>query len=139
MKNPRPVHFEVFADDPERVGKFYGDVFGWKIEKWQKPDSNNMDYWMVMTGEKGTMGIDGGIGKRIMASSEGGANAFVCTMAVDNFDEYQQKILAAGGKVKKEKYEIPQVGTHGYFADTDGNIFGILEPGEEMKKMGEMM
>ena len=29
----RVVHFEFNADDPERAGRFYGDVFGWRIEK----------------------------------------------------------------------------------------------------------
>jgi predicted enzyme related to lactoylglutathione lyase len=138
MNTPRPVHFEIFADDPARASKFYTEVFGWKIEKWVSPESTS-DYWMVMTGEKGTMGIDGGIAKRTKASAEGGANSFVCTMGVSNFDEYHQKILKAGGSVKKEKYDIPGVGTHGYYRDTEGNMFSILEPGEEMKKMGESM
>jgi len=60
-------------------------------------------------------------------------------MGVSNFDEYHQKILSAGGTVQMEKHEIPSVGLHGYYYDTEGNIFGILEPSEEMKKMGETM
>ena len=31
---PTIVHFEIPADDVERSKKFYGDLFGWKIEKW---------------------------------------------------------------------------------------------------------
>lgn len=137
MKNPRPVHFEIFAEDPERASKFYSDVFGWKIEKWSTPEST-MDYWMVMTGEKGTMGIDGGIARRSEASTKAGANAFVCTMGVSNFDEYHSKIMSSGGSVQMEKHEIPTVGTHGYYYDTEGNIFGILEPTGEMAAMGDM-
>lgn len=28
---PRVVHFEIPADNPEKVAKFYTDVFGWKV------------------------------------------------------------------------------------------------------------
>jgi len=132
------VHFEIFADDPVRAAKFYTDVFGWEIKKWEDPKAN-MDYWLIMTGEKGTMGIDGGLSNRTEAPAEGAANAFVCTMGVDSFEEYETKILAAGGKVQMEKHEIPGVGMHGYFFDTEGNIFAILQPSEEMMKMGEGM
>jgi predicted enzyme related to lactoylglutathione lyase len=31
---PKVIWFEIPADDPERAIKFYEDVFGWKIEKW---------------------------------------------------------------------------------------------------------
>ena len=44
----RVVHFEIPADDPVRAAKFYEDVFGWKIEKWEGP----FDYWLVTTGEE---------------------------------------------------------------------------------------
>jgi len=94
---------------------------------------------MVKTGETGTMGIDGGLGKHTEPKAKGAANAYICTMGVDDFDEYEKKILAAGGKVQMEKHEIPGVGTHAYYFDTEGNIFGILQPSEEMMKMGEAM
>jgi predicted enzyme related to lactoylglutathione lyase len=55
---PRVIHFEINADQPERAVKFYSEVFGWKIQKWEGP----MDYWLVYTGEG--LGIDGGLTKR---------------------------------------------------------------------------
>jgi len=33
----RVVHFEIYADDPERAVKFYTSVFDWKVNKWQGP------------------------------------------------------------------------------------------------------
>ena len=57
------VHFEIPADDVERAQKFYGELFGWKIEKFTGPMP--MDYWMITTGAKaGEMGLDGGMMKR---------------------------------------------------------------------------
>lgn len=31
------VHFEIPADDIDRARKFYSELFGWKIEKWDDP------------------------------------------------------------------------------------------------------
>ncbi len=42
----RPVHFDMSAEDPTRAAQFYGDVFGWKFQKWEGP----VDYWMITTG-----------------------------------------------------------------------------------------
>ena len=45
----RVIHFEIPADDGTRAVDFYKRVFGWKIEKY---GSDQMDYWLVTTGEK---------------------------------------------------------------------------------------
>ena len=43
MPNP-VVHWEIQAQDPDKVQKFYTDLFGWHV------DSNNpMNYGMVDT------------------------------------------------------------------------------------------
>lgn len=31
----RVIHFEIHASDPVRAAKFYTDVFGWKIKKYE--------------------------------------------------------------------------------------------------------
>jgi hypothetical protein len=31
---PRVVHFEIYADNPERAIRFYETVFGWQVHKW---------------------------------------------------------------------------------------------------------
>ena len=32
---PRPVHFEIQADNPERAIKFYRELFGWEFNQWE--------------------------------------------------------------------------------------------------------
>ena len=32
---PRPFHFEIPADRPERAIAFYEQVFGWRFQKWE--------------------------------------------------------------------------------------------------------
>ena len=129
----RVVHFEIQAEKPERAAKFYREIFGWKIEKWSGP----MDYWMVMTAEKDSkeLGINGGLLPRPAKAplQECGANAFVCTIQVENFDETARKIKAAGGKVAMPKFAIPKMAWQGYFLDTEGNTFGIHQPDENAK------
>ena len=34
---PRPVHFEIPVDNPERALSFYQRVFGWQFQKWDGP------------------------------------------------------------------------------------------------------
>src|SRR5262245_17526251 len=31
------VHFEIPADQPERAAKFYRELFGWEISRWEGP------------------------------------------------------------------------------------------------------
>jgi predicted enzyme related to lactoylglutathione lyase len=46
---PTIVHFEIPTDDVERSKNFYTDLFGWKIEKWPGPVSQDMEYWTITT------------------------------------------------------------------------------------------
>ena len=114
---PRVVHFEVYADDPQRAAAFYQKVFGWKISKWEGPT----DYWLVTTGEASEPGIDGGIMQRMEQETT------VNTIDVPSVDEFTQKITEAGGKVVVQKMAIPGVGYMAYYTDSEGNVFGIME------------
>ena len=115
---PRVIHFELPADDPERAAGFYEQVFGWAVEKWDGP----IDYWLVTTGEEGMPGIDGAIARR-------GEGMTANTIDVPSVDEYVAKVVAAGGQVVVPKQQIPGVGYMAYCADTEGNVFGIMEGG----------
>jgi predicted enzyme related to lactoylglutathione lyase len=114
----RVVHFEINADDPERAVKFYQKVFGWKIEKWNGP----VDYWLVMTGPNDQPGINGGIMKRMNPEA-----STYNTVDVPSVDEFTKKITEQGGKVAVPKMAVPGVGYMAYCADTEGNIFGIMQ------------
>ena len=114
---PRVVHFEFPADDPERATKFYKQVFGWQIDKWEGP----MDYWLITTGEEGEPGIDGAIQPR------GEGQSVINTIDVPTVDEYVQKIVDAGGTVVMPKMAVPGVGYMAYCADTEGTVIGLME------------
>lgn len=131
----RPVHFEIHVDDIARAKKFYGNVFGWEFQEWPMPGGE--PYIGVITdstsspqaaGEKSKEpGINGGMLKRPCPAPkpEQGANAYVTTMVVENFDEMTKKILTSGGTVAMPKFAIAGMAWQGYFLDTEGNTFGI--------------
>ncbi len=117
MANPI-VHFEIIGKDGKKAQKFYGDLFGWKV------DANNpMNYGMVAAGAKN--GIAGGIG-----GSQPGEHPRVTVYAeVDDPQKYLDKAIKMGGKLLMPVTEIPGAVTMAMFADPDGNTFGLVKAG----------
>lgn len=129
----RVVHFEIQVENPERAMKFYQDIFGWEFPKWLEEPP----YWGVMTAPKDSKepGINGGLLKRPaqLPPPAHGANAFVCTVMVENFDEMAEKIEKAGGVVAVPKHAIMGIAWQGYFLDTEGNTFGVHQSDQKAK------
>lgn len=134
----RVVHFEIHADDVDRAQKFYESVFGWKFTQ-MGPDLGN--YRTITTGPgpdeiaagKVTMenvGINGGMLQRNAPKPATGMSpmSFVCVIGVDNIDAYIEKARAAGGVEHMPRTPIPGVGIVAYYADTEGNLFGMIQP-----------
>lgn len=115
----RVVHFELGCVQPERAAKFYTDVFGWKITKWEGPQ----EYFLATTGTDSEPGINGGLLKHMDAQPR-----TVNTIQVASIEEYAAKVEQNGGKVVVPKMGIPGVGWLAYCTDTEGNIFGIHVP-----------
>ena len=124
MPMGRVVHFEIVADDAERISKFYETVFGWKVQKWDGP----IDYWFLMTGDEKEPGIDGAFGMR-----QSKDDLAVNTIDVDSVDETIEKIKKSGGEIVRPKQAIPGVGYLAYFKDTEGNLWGIMQSDTDAK------
>ncbi len=121
----RLAHFEIHATNLEVLVKFYTQVFGWEIKKWE---GGQFEYWMVMTGaDNEAGGINGGLILRKGDAPAQGApvNGFVCTMVVDSYDAIAQKIIENGGKEVVPKFALANMAWQGYFLDPDNNIFGL--------------
>jgi hypothetical protein len=114
---PRVVHFEISADDPERVSRFYSSVFGWDIQRWPGP----AEYWLVTTGPNERPGINGGIFIRQ------GPVGHVITIDVPDIDAYLRAVTEQGGEVVVPKRAIPGVGYTAYCKDTEGSTFGLVQ------------
>jgi predicted enzyme related to lactoylglutathione lyase len=113
------VFFEIHVDQPQRAIAFYGSVFGWEFE----PQAGlPIDYWLI-TGA----GITGGLLQRPVPVPNGGTNAFLCTVAVPEFDRTAEAVAQAGGVVALPRFAVPGRGWQGYFLDPEGNTFGVLQ------------
>ena len=123
------VFFKIPADDVDKIKKFYGDLFGWDIEKapGNIPSFEALNYHMmktVPTDEKmrpTRPGVNGGLYKRQSPQSR-----FTYYVQVESADEYSKKIVELGGKITVPKMEIPM----GWFVqavDPEGNNFAIIQ------------
>lgn len=121
---PRVIHFEIHVDDPERAVAFYTKVFDWQFTKWDGP----MPYWLVKTGPDDQPGINGGLMRRQCAIDGQAIVAYVCTVNVDSLDKYLAAATQAGGTIALPKMPIPGIGWLAYMKDTEGNVFGMMQP-----------
>jgi predicted enzyme related to lactoylglutathione lyase len=118
MATNRPCHFEIPANQPEALTKFYSELFGWKFTKAPMPGP---EYWLCDTGTQ-EPGINGAIGQR--------QNAQQPTMNyvdVASVDAALAKASKLGAQVAMPKMPIPGVGAIGAIIDPQGNICGLFE------------
>jgi predicted enzyme related to lactoylglutathione lyase len=117
------IHFEIPAENVEKLMKFYKELFGWKMQKVQW-----MDYWLVETvpvNKQGTpirQGVNGG-----MYQKETPETKPLNYISVESVDKYIEKIKASGGRIIVQKQEIPQTGWTGIAIDPEGNYFGLFQ------------
>ena len=125
---PTIGHFEIPADDVNRAKKFYTDLFGWKIEKWDD-HKVDMDYFLINTTDsKGNKGLGGGLMKRRHPQ-----HSVTDYVEVESIDESSKKVTQLGGKIVVPKTAIPTIGYFAVFLDTENNHFGMFEASADAK------
>lgn len=118
------VHFEIPADDVARAKEFYRSVFDWQLQ-----DMPEMDYTIVRTtqvDENQMPTTPGAINGGLMSRSQD-TPAPVLTIDVESIDQALKQVQAAGGRVVRERTEIPGMGAYAYFTDPEGNTLGLWE------------
>ena len=124
------VHFEMPAEDRNRMAKFYTKAFGWKTQM-MGPDMGN--YVLASTtaevdksGRPKKPGmINGGF---FTKSNDMPAQYPSVVIAVDSIKKSMNKVTNAGGKVIGDPMEIPGVGLYVSFYDTEGNRVSLMQP-----------
>lgn len=115
------VHIDIPADDPERAARFYGTAFGWKTQALP----GETPYWLLFPGgQPRATGVGAGIARR-----DRPGQPVVPMIEVPSAKTYARRIADAGGVIVAPATAIPGVGTLIVFQDTEGNVFGALEPG----------
>jgi hypothetical protein len=118
------IHFEIPANDVEKLKKFYEEVFGWKIIEYPGP----IDYWMIQTvpadpeGMPKRPGVNGGMYKKTLPEVKP-LNYF----SVESITDYLEKITKLGGSVLSPKQEVQEVGWVAAAVDPEGNQFALIE------------
>jgi predicted enzyme related to lactoylglutathione lyase len=113
MSKRNVVHVEIPAANVEGAGKFYQELFGWKLQ--HMPE---MNYTMWEAGD----GSGGGFPE---VSSENPVGQVLVYIHSDDIEADLKNVENLGGKVLRQKTEIPGNGWFGIFQDPTGNILAL--------------
>ncbi|MFR9751276.1 VOC family protein [Nocardia sp. 004] len=113
-----PCWVDCQVDDPARAREFYGELFGWEIED-SPPGAG--EYLMAMRAGRAAAGIG--------PKPEGMPMPSVWTtyFAADSADDIAKKIVAAGGSLITEPFDVLDMGRMFVGADPTGAVFGVWE------------
>lgn len=120
------VHFEIPAEDPDKLAAFCQSLFGWKIERLSS--EGGMEYWAITTvpvdetGMPKEPGVNGGMMRRQVPQQ-----TLVNYVSVESVDEYVAKATSLGATVVVPKMPVQGMGWFAQLADPQGNAFAVWE------------
>jgi predicted enzyme related to lactoylglutathione lyase len=117
------VHFEIPADDPAKLKKFYSGAFGWSFQESPMPGNPGAGpYILVMTTEPGKPGMNGGMYKRNDKKDKPKSY-----LGVADIEKTLKKVTSSGGAIVSPKMPIPGVGWFAIVKDPEGNEQGVFQ------------
>jgi uncharacterized protein len=126
------VHFEMPAENRQRMADFYSKTFGWQTQMLGQDMGNYVVATTTESDEKGPKkpgAINGGF---FTKTPDMPAQYPSVVVAVDDIKESMKKVTQAGGKVLGEPMNIPGIGQYVSFFDTEGNRVSMLQPTPNM-------
>jgi predicted enzyme related to lactoylglutathione lyase len=130
------IHFELPAEDRERMASFYTQAFGWETQMLGKEMGNYVVVTTTKTDEKRVPKVPGAINGGFYMKAK---TKQVPTVVIGVEDIYaaMKKVEAAGGKVlggqaPGKPDDIPGIGLYASFIDTEGNQIALLQPKDGM-------
>jgi hypothetical protein len=112
---------ELMTRDAEKAKKFYGDTIGWTFDAMPMP---NGTYWVAKLDGKPVGGIfplDG-------TEFKGVPEQWMSYLAVDDVDARVKKAAAAGAKVMRGPFDVPNVGRIAMLLEPGGAGIGWMTP-----------
>jgi uncharacterized protein len=123
------VHFEMPAENKERMADFYTNVFGWQTQTLGPEMGGYVLVTTIATDDNGVPEKPGAInGGFYEKSEEVPARHPSLVIEVDDLEEAMQRVKQTGGQIIGQPQEIPGTGSFVYFTDTEGNIVGMMQP-----------
>lgn len=123
MPNP-VVHFEIIGRDPQKLQKFYSDLFGWELELGSPVSAaiSETDSYGFLSPEKTAPPVAGGIG-----GGQGFTPHTVFYVHVGDVEQYLAKAVELGGTRIVGPELSPGGLTIGQFRDPEANLIGLAE------------
>lgn len=123
------IHFEIVSKDPDALGKFFADAFGWTLNAQTYPAGAGIEKYVMAlpTGEEMPegYGINGGFG----SAPEGYDGHVTFYVRVDDVEAALQKVESLGGTRMMGPEKVPGGGpTIGLFKDPQGHVIGVVDP-----------
>lgn len=116
MPNPTgtPIWYELMTSDLEASRAFYEEVLGWKV---QPAPAGERDYRMIDAGN----GFVGGALELDDKMRQGGARpTWLFYVGVEDVDATVAKVVAEGGRVLLEAFDLPGIGRLAMITDPQG-------------------
>jgi len=114
MSKRNIVHVEIPATNVEGAGKFYQELFGWKL---QHVPEMNYTMWEAGNGDE--------YGGFPQVSDDNPAGQVLVYIQSTDIEADLKKVEKLGGTVLHQKAEIPQTGWYGVFQDPTGNVLAL--------------
>ena len=118
MSNP-VGWFEIYVQDMARAQAFYESVLRVSLSKLDSPGMDMLAFPMNPEG----YGASGALVK--MAGFASGGNSVLTYFSCADCGVEAARVVAAGGRLQKEKMSIGQYGFIALGIDTEGNMFGL--------------
>ena len=115
---------ELMTGDAEKAKTFFSQTIGWRFNEMPMPEGT---YWVAMLGDKPV----GGIMSMQGIVPEGTPPHWISYLAVDDIDARLAKVVSAGGEIKREPFEVPNVGRIAIVQDASGAVMGWITPAQQ--------
>ncbi len=117
-----PCWVDTNQPDPADAARFYSGLFGWQTEDAMPPDAG-AHYYMAR--------IDGRDVAAISSQPPGAPPQAVWNtyIRVESADDAAARVREAGGRVLSEPFDVFDAGRMGVFADPEGAVFCVWQPG----------
>lgn len=139
MENMNPVvHFEMPAEDKNRMAVFYTNAFGWKTQMLGEDMGNYVVVTTTETDDAGMIKNPGAINGGFYPKNDETPDQYPSlVIGVEDIQAAMDRVIEAGGKLLGEPMEIPGHGLYVSFYDTEGNRASILQPTTKMQSSGQ--
>jgi predicted enzyme related to lactoylglutathione lyase len=112
---------ELMTRDVERAKKFYQTTIGWSFDAMPMEQGT---YWIAKMGDRPV----GGIFPLTSPQFDGVPESWMSYLAVDDVDARIKKAVAAGAKLMKPIFDIPDVGRLAILTEPGGAGVGWITP-----------